>query len=167
MDGGKKLFDWSLLVFFAAVLQLFCSFANLRIFLEGVVYVHAFCFWIVKFLFIAFVFVRCASLMCFFFPMRRFQNGRVCLLFFHNRAQGVAGKYRPANQPIRARDFTGSSSRHMINGRYVVGMWLICGRYVVGMVSVCGQFVVGMWSINAVVTWSVKATAHSKSRVVI
>ena len=27
---------------------------------------------------------------------------------------GVTGKYRPANQPIRARDFTGSSSRHIM-----------------------------------------------------
>ena len=31
---------------------------------------------------------------------------------------GVTGKYRPANQPIRARDFTGSSSRHMIISTY-------------------------------------------------
>ena len=56
--------------------------------LESVVYEHAFCFWIIEFLFIAFVFVRCAS---FFSTMRRFQNGRVCLFcrsFFHNRAHG-------------------------------------------------------------------------------
>ena len=31
---------------------------------------------------------------------------------------GVTGKYRPANQPIRARDFTGSSSRHIIISTY-------------------------------------------------
>ena len=58
---------------------------------------------------------------CVFFPMRGFQNGRVCLFcrsFSIIEHTGVTGKYRPANQPIRARDFTGSSSRHLIISTY-------------------------------------------------
>ena len=95
-----------------------CNFAHLQTcecLLESFVYVHAFCFWIIESLFIAFLIYSFIVLVVFVWgALKTATFAFFRPSFFHNRAHGRYRKISPGKSTNQSARFYRRSSGHMI-----------------------------------------------------